>query len=785
MATIKLQFPASLKTSYTFANSLKVAISIHEYGVKAPIEGAANCSSVRLLDAKDSEKFISDANAIVSYLYWQQKNVSFEEFLNSKMSILDWEALTFGHFVKEAAENKNFNQLLSLLQEIIKQDSVSENFTPVEIALVADIHFCVANGAGLEGYPELSKWYLKTEKNPSFVKALRVCLEKSLGQPAEISAKVPISTETRNVQTSSLMRERNPSEKLLPKANEANILITSALPYVNNVPHLGNIVGSTLSADVFARYHRARNHNTLYICGTDEYGTATETKALEEGMSPKELCDKYNVLHKQVYDWFEIEFDEFGRTTTPKQTEIAQHIFKKLHENGFMSADSMTQLYCEVHNGYLADRYVEGICPKCQYEDARGDQCDKCGGLLNAFELVEPKCKLDGSKPVKRETRHVFLSLDKLQPAVETWATEAAVEGKWTVNGRAITESWLKEGLRPRCITRDLKWGTPVPLEEFKDKVLYVWFDAPIGYISMTANYTDEWEKWWRNPEQVKLYQFMGKDNVPFHTVIFPSSLLGTKEKWTMLHHINTTDYLNYETGKFSKSRGVGVFGNTAQDIGLSPSVWRYYLLSTRPETSDTMFTWKDFITRHNSELLANVGNFVNRTLKFTTAKYNGIVPHYLENASVGAAKLKTDFVQDVNMLLKKYNAALEQSKLREGLRLAMEISARGNQYLQDNRVDNKCFLYERQKCADAIGYSLNLIYLLASIMYPYMPSVSSSINKQLNAPAMAITGDFSLPLLPGHRIGEPEYLFSRIDESMEEKWRIKYGGVDVQKETA
>lgn len=711
-------------------------------------------------------------------MYWKQEEDLFNSFISSKLSILDWEALQFTPKAYTAKTKEDFAYLLSQLETIFKENEILNEFTPVEVALASDIYFCVLNGAPVREYPLLSAWYLKIEKQKPFVQALKLTFEKTLGQPAVTSTeKIPVSETTRNVNSQHLMRERVPGEKILPKSNERNILITSALPYVNNVPHLGNIVGSTLSADVFARYHRARNHNTLYICGTDEYGTATETKALEEGVSPKELCDKYHALHKEVYDWFEIDFDHFGRTTTPKQTGIAQHIFTKLYNNDYMAIDTMTQLYCEVHQGYLADRYVEGTCPKCGYDDARGDQCDGCGGLLNAFELIDPKCKLDRATPVKRETKHVFLSLDKLQPAVESWAMQSAVEGKWSNNGRSITESWLKEGLRPRCITRDLKWGTPVPLEEFKGKVLYVWFDATIGYISITANYTDEWEKWWRNPEQVKLYQFMGKDNVPFHTVIFPSSLLGTGEKWTMLHHINTTDYLNYETGKFSKSRGVGVFGNTAQDIGLSPSVWRYYLLSSRPETSDTMFTWKEFITRHNSELLANLGNFVNRTLKFTTAKYNGLVPHYLTDPSVGAGKLKADFVKDVNALLAKYNAALEASKLREGLRLAMEISARGNQYLQDNRIDNKCYLYERQKCADAIGYALNLIYLLAAIFYPYMPSTSTSIYKQLNAPAAAIPDTWELCLLPGHRIGEPEYLFTRIDESMEEEWRSKYGG--------
>jgi methionyl-tRNA synthetase len=254
-------------------------------------------------------------------------------------------------------------------------------------------------------------------------------------------------------------------KKILPVEGERNVLITSALPYVNNVPHLGNIIGSVLSADVFARFARARGYNTLYVCGTDEYGTATETKAIEEKVTPQELCDKYFALHSEVYEWFNISFDHFGRTPTQHQTDIAQDIFTKLYKNGFLEEQTTTQPYCETHKSFLADRFVEGTCPLCNYEDARGDQCDKCGHLLDPLELKNPRCKLDGATPVPRETKHVYLCLDKLQPAEEEWFKKASQEGNWSSNGIQITSSWLKEGLRPRGITRDLKWGTAVPLE--------------------------------------------------------------------------------------------------------------------------------------------------------------------------------------------------------------------------------------------------------------------------------------------------------------------------------
>lgn len=564
------------------------------------------------------------------------------------------------------------------------------------------------------------------------------------------------------------------SKEIVPKKGERNVLITSALPYVNNVPHLGNIIGSVLSADVFARYNKARNRNTLFICGTDEYGTATETKALEEGVTPKELCDRFHHVHADVYKWFEIGFDKFGRTTTEKQTEIAQDIFMKLYENNYLKEKSTTQLYDETHHKFLADRYVEGTCPHCGYVDARGDQCDGCGQLLNPLELKQPRSKLGGSV-VKRDSNHIFLCLDKLQTATEKWAEESSTKGKWSQNGISITKSWFKQGLIERGITRDLDWGTPVPLKSMDGKVLYVWFDATIGYISITANYTDSWKEWWQNPENVELYQFMGKDNVPFHTVVFPASLIGTGQTWTKLHHINTTDYLQYEGGKFSKSRNIGVFGTDAQDTGVPVSVWRYYLLSIRPETSDAQFLWSDFISRNNSELLANLGNFVNRVIKFVNAKYGGVVPEFSTTDDVGLVN-QAGLITDVNNYLKQYIESLEAAKERAGLAYVMQISSRGNQFLQDNKIDNALFANHPEKCAAVVGLALNLIYLLSSLAWPYMPSTGEAIAEQLNAPLARIPEEWTMDILPGHNIGKAAYLFSRIDEAKEVEWKARYG---------
>jgi len=277
-------------------------------------------------------------------------------------------------------------------------------------------------------------------------------------------------------------------------------LVTSALPYVNNIPHLGNLI-QVLSADVFSRYCRLADYETLYVCGTDEYGTATETRALQEGVSPKELCDHYHKIHTEIYQWFNINFDKWGRTSTPEQTQIVQHIFNKCDEAGLIREDTISQLYCESCERFLADRYVLGTCPHCGYEDARGDQCENCGKLLDPTDLIDPRCNTCGHTPVEKDTKHLYLDLPKVLPKLQAWMDEASVKGFWAKNALQMTRSWIRDGLKERCITRDLKWGIPVPKEGYEGKVFYVWFDAPIGYISITMTHTNEWEKWWRNPE--------------------------------------------------------------------------------------------------------------------------------------------------------------------------------------------------------------------------------------------------------------------------------------------
>lgn len=577
----------------------------------------------------------------------------------------------------------------------------------------------------------------------------------------------------------------NKGQEILPVEGERNILITSALPYVNNVPHLGNIIGCVLSADVYARYCRLMKYNTLYICGTDEYGTATETKALEEGKTCKEICDHYYAIHKGIYEWFDCDFDHFGRTSTEEQTKIAQSIFWDCHKNGFTYPDTVEQLYCGKCERFLADRFVVGDCYLCGFDDARGDQCDKCGKLINAMELKKPKCKLCGEAPFAKDATNIYLDLTKIQGELDDWVEKSSVEGKWSQNSISTTKAWLKEGLKGRCITRDLKWGTPVPLEGFTDKVFYVWFDAPIGYLSITNTFIDKWEQWWKNPDNVKLYQFMGKDNVPFHCVVFPSTLLATKDNWTLLHHINTTEYLNYESGKFSKTRGIGVFGDHAAQTGIKSEVWRYYLLSCRPEQNDSLFNWDDFASKNNNELIANLGNFSNRALQYTFKNFDSKVPERKSELT----EVDIKFINEVfNDKLNEYYTSMEQVRLREGLSISMAISKLCNGYFQETEPF-KIYKTDFNRCSTILNIILNVLRLLCATLEPFIPSFSAKIYEQLNLQRTAqdenLLGflkdkpaEIILTLLtPGHQMNVPNPVFKQISDEDCQNWRERFSG--------
>ena len=547
-------------------------------------------------------------------------------------------------------------------------------------------------------------------------------------------------------------------------------LITSALPYVNNIPHLGNLT-QVLSADVFARFCRLKGYETLYICGTDEYGTASETRALQEGVTPRELCDHYHAIHRDIYKWFNISFDYFGRTSTPKQTEIVQHIFNEVDKNGYISEKESEQLYCPECKRFLADRYVTGTCPHCGDTGARGDQCDKCGTLLDPTELIDPKCSVCGHTPELKKTKHLYINLPKALPLLQKWMDKASVEGFWAKNAIQITNSWIRDGLQERCITRDLKWGIPVPKEGFEDKVFYVWFDAPIGYISITANATENWEYWWRDPENTELFQFIGKDNIPFHTVIFPSSLLATGEKWTMLHHMSSTEYLNYEGGKFSKSRGIGIFGNDVQETGIKADVWRFYMFYNRPEKQDFTFTWKDFQEKINKELIGNLSNLVNRTLTFVKRFYDG---------NLGEGALDQELKAQIIEKEKEITDSLERADERDALRAIFALSDIGNKAFQASEP----WKLRNEDPERAKAILRTLVYLIRDLgvmVTPYMPSTGEKILAFVSSPSSTWNdcGTFTGEL----KVGEISLLFEKLEDKRVEELRERYSGSQKERE--
>jgi len=543
------------------------------------------------------------------------------------------------------------------------------------------------------------------------------------------------------------------------------ILVTSALPYVNNVPHLGNLV-CVISADVYTRFLRLMHKNVISILGTDEHGTTAETKALEEGLSPRQLCDKYYAIHTEIYKWFNCEFDCYGRTSSKNNAEITRDIFKKLHANGYIVENTLEQLYCENDKRFLADRFVEGECPKCHYANARGDQCENCGDLLDAKELINPKCKTCKNTPVIRETKHLFMDLPKIEPLLKKWME--GVQSGWSDNARTMTEAWLKEGLRQRCITRDLKWGIKVPQEGFEDKVFYSWFDAPIGYIGITSECREDWKDWWHDNNNVKLVQFMGKDNIPFHTILFPSFCIGAHDNYTLMSEISVNEFLNYENGQFSKSRNIGVFGDDARSTGIPADVFRYYLMINRPERTDTEFSWDDFQKKNNAEIVGNLGNLVNRTVVFLNRNYESIIPEAILGDKDHA------LLEDVRTRVKKIENLIETIDIKEALKEIMQIAKLGNQYLQDGEPWKNP---DKEKNATTLSVLANVVKDLAILIQPYMPNAAKSIQEQLNINRLDWNDLGKLTLHPGHKISNAQLLFKKIEDKEIKDFREQFAG--------
>ena len=543
------------------------------------------------------------------------------------------------------------------------------------------------------------------------------------------------------------------------------ILVTSALPYVNNVPHLGNLV-CVISADVYTRFLRLMKKNVISILGTDEHGTTAETKALEEGITPRQLCDKYYAIHTEIYKWFNCEFDCYGRTSSKDNAEITIDIFKKLHANGYITEDTLEQLYCEKDKRFLADRFVEGECPKCHYANARGDQCENCGNLLNAIELINPKCKICKNTPVVRASKHLFMDLPKIEPKLKEWMS--TIQSGWSDNAKTMTQAWLRDGLRQRCITRDLQWGIHVPLIGFEDKVFYSWFDAPIGYIGITKENRADWKDWWHDNTNVKLVQFMGKDNIPFHTILFPAFCIGAHDQYTLMKEISVNEFLNYEGQQFSKSRNLGVFGDDAKSTGIPADVFRYYLMINRPERTDTDFSWDDFQKKHNAEIVGNLGNLVNRTVVFLNRNYESIIPE------AQLSEKDQALLEEIRLREKKIENLIETIDIKEALKEIMAISRLGNQYLQDNEPWKNP---DKERNATTLSVLANIVKDIAILIYPYMPLASKSIQEQLNINKLDWNDLGKLTLHPGHKIGTAQLLFKKIEDIDVKNFREQFSG--------
>lgn len=500
------------------------------------------------------------------------------------------------------------------------------------------------------------------------------------------------------------------------------ILVTSALPYINGVPHLGHMVGCLLPSDVYARFMRMMENDVLYIVGTDEHGTTSEVGALKANMNVEDYCLMNHKRHYQTYKDFNLSFDYFGRTSSEQNKEMTYRIFNALDQNGFIEERTVKQIYCVDDKMFLADRYITGTCPYCGYEKARGDQCENCTKVLEPTDLIHPKSTVSGSTNLEvRESKHLFLNLPKIEPKLEEWLKTK--EAFWPEVAYSIALKWLKEGLEPRCITRDLKWGFPVPKKGYEGKVFYVWFDAPIGYIGITKQWADEdpqnrhFEDWWLDAKDVRHIEFMGKDNVPYHSITFPATLLGTGENWTMVDYLKGASYLTYEGGKFSKSENRGVFAEDAVKE-FDADYWRYFLMSNMPESSDSSFSFDLFAGVVNKDLNGVLGNFVSRVLKMTASKIGSFVPEGGE---------MTDEEQTLISVLQShvdlYFKYMKEMEFRKAFAELRAIWVEGNNYIA--RTEPWVVIKENpDRAACILRVCLNLIRIFAILSAPVISQV-------------------------------------------------------------
>ncbi|PYC77243.1 methionine--tRNA ligase [Streptomyces tateyamensis] len=566
----------------------------------------------------------------------------------------------------------------------------------------------------------------------------------------------------------------------------ARHLITSALPYINGIKHLGNMVGSMLPADVYSRYLRQRGHEVLYICATDEHGTPAELAAKAAGQSVEQFCAEQHDAQKAIYDGFALSFDYFGRSSSQQNREITQEFARELKANGFIEERAIRQVYSVADGRFLPDRYIEGTCPHCGYDKARGDQCENCTRLLDPTDLINPRSAVSGSTELEvRETTHLFLLQSKLADEVEAWIEEHGKD--WPTLASSIARKWLTEGLNDRAITRDLDWGVPVPADVWPElaaqgKVFYVWFDAPIEYIGATKEWSDadparrDWKSWWYEATDVRYTEFMAKDNVPFHTVMFPATQLGTRAPWKKVDYVKAFNWLNYYGGKFSTSQKHGIFTDAALEL-LPADYWRYFLMANAPESDDTSFSWELFATTVNKDLADTLGNFVNRVLSFSLKRFGDTVPAGAEPGEAEAA-LGTE----VAALIAEYQAQLDSLQFRKAAQALRALWSAGNVYLE-TKAPWLQIKTDEAGAALTLRTAMQLIHLYGVLSAPFIPATSAAMravfaSSEAGEPGwvseeQATALDF---VAAGTSFTVPPVLFAKITEDDLAAWRERFG---------
>jgi len=600
----------------------------------------------------------------------------------------------------------------------------------------------------------------------------------------------------------------------------SRILITSALPYINGIKHLGTLAGSMLPADVYARFQRARGHETLYLCATDEHGTPTELAAAEAGQDPATFCGEQHQIQHDLGRRFGLSWDHFGRSSSPQNHRLTQRFAQTLWEAGFIEEKVTQQVYSNADKRFLPDRYVIGTCPHCAYPAARGDQCENCTRVLDPADLIKPRSAISGSDDIEiRDSKHLFLRQSLFSDKLRAWID--GKKGDWPLLVTSIALKWLDEGLQDRGITRDLAWGVPVnafewganpdgvlpDIEGLAGKVFYVWFDAPIEYIAATWEWADakaqeagrdppadaEWERWWRGPEaaDVSYVEFMGKDNVPFHTVGFPCTLIGANEvrgddagwrpstdrPWKLVDQLKGFNWLDYYGGKFSTSQQRGVFMDQALEL-LAPDYWRWWVSANTPETSDATFTWEQFQVQVNADLADVLGNFVNRILKFTETRFDGVVP-----AGGEAGPLEEKLYADVNAKLAELAQQMDAIELRKSAQALRQLWVLGNGYLTE-AAPWTAIKTDPARAAIVVRTGLNLVALFAKVSEPFIPfaceTIAEAVGESFPATWPQGEGAAVLDILPpGRPVRAPEVLFRKVEDAQVAEWRERFGGAE------